>query len=138
KRLAATATPGRRPSRRTPALRAPDRRRTPPATRSRAGRRSVAAFPRLDSYCGVALVPSSPTFLIVFDMTTTHVKKVIVWARAHPREHGGDPDRIVLAGSSFGARLATLAGFTVNDPAFPAGLRTGRHVSPAVVGLYGY
>ena len=32
--------------------------------------------------------------------------------------HGG---RIVLAGSSFGARLATLAGFTTNDPVFSRG-----------------
>jgi acetyl esterase/lipase len=38
---------------------------------------------------------------------------VIAWARAQASEDGGDPDRIVLAGRSFGARLATLAGFTV-------------------------
>jgi len=44
------------------------------------------------------------------------VKKVVAWARAQATEYGGDPDRIVLVGSSFGARLATLAGFTVNDP----------------------
>ena len=66
------------------------------------------------------------------------VKKVIAWARAHASEHGGDPDRIVLAGSSFGARLATLAGFTTNDPAFQPGFEQADTTVAAVVGLYGY
>jgi acetyl esterase/lipase len=66
------------------------------------------------------------------------VKKLIAWARAHAQEHGGDPDRIVLAGSSYGARLATLAGFTSGDPNFQPGFeRTDTSVA-AVVGLYGY
>jgi acetyl esterase/lipase len=66
------------------------------------------------------------------------VKKVIAWARARASEHGGDPDRIVLAGSSFGARLATLAGFTTNDPAFQPGFEQADTSVAAVVGLYGY
>jgi acetyl esterase/lipase len=66
------------------------------------------------------------------------VKKVIAWARARAIEYGGDPDRIVLAGSSFGARLATLAGFTVNDPAFQPGFEHADTSIAAVVGLYGY
>ncbi len=66
------------------------------------------------------------------------VKKVIVWARARAIEYGGDPDRIVLAGSSFGARLATLAGFTVNDPAFQPGFEQADTAIAAVVALYGY
>ena len=66
------------------------------------------------------------------------VKKVIAWARARAREHGGDPDRIVLAGSSYGARLATLAGFTTNDPAFQPGFERADTSVAAVVGLYGY
>ena len=66
------------------------------------------------------------------------VKRVIAWARAWAIEHGGDPDRIVLAGSSFGARLATLAGFTMNDPAFQPGFERADTSVAAVVGLYGY
>jgi acetyl esterase/lipase len=66
------------------------------------------------------------------------VKKVIAWARARAIEYGGDPDRIVLAGSSFGARLATLAGFTVNDPAFQPGFEDTDTSVAAVVALYGY
>jgi acetyl esterase/lipase len=66
------------------------------------------------------------------------VKKVIAWARARAVEYGGDPDRIVLAGSSFGARLATLAGFTINDPAFQPGFERADTSVAAVVALYGY
>jgi acetyl esterase/lipase len=66
------------------------------------------------------------------------VKKAIAWARAHASEYGGDPDRIVLAGSSFGARLAILAGFTANDPAFQPGFEEADTSVAAVVGLYGY
>jgi acetyl esterase/lipase len=66
------------------------------------------------------------------------VKKVIAWARTQASEHGGDPDRIVLVGSSFGARLATLAGFTTNDPAFQPGFEQTATSVAAVVGLYGY
>ena len=66
------------------------------------------------------------------------IKKVIAWARAHASEYDGDPDRIVLAGSSFGARLATLAGFTANDPAFQPGFEQADTSVAAVVGLYGY
>jgi acetyl esterase/lipase len=66
------------------------------------------------------------------------VKKVIAWARERAREHGGDPDRIVLVGSSYGARLATLAGFTTNDPAFQPGFEQADTSLAAVVGLYGY
>jgi acetyl esterase/lipase len=66
------------------------------------------------------------------------VKKAIAWARAHAAEHGGDPDRIVLVGSSFGARLATLAGFTTNDSAFQPGFEEADTSVAGVVGLYGY
>jgi acetyl esterase/lipase len=66
------------------------------------------------------------------------VKKAIAWARAHATEHGGDPNRIVVAGSSFGARLAALASFTENDPAFQPGFEEADTSVTAVVGLYGY
>ena len=66
------------------------------------------------------------------------VKKVIAWAREHAGEHGGDPERIVMAGSSFGAGLATLAGLTMNDPDFQPGFEHADTSVAAVVGLYGY
>jgi acetyl esterase/lipase len=66
------------------------------------------------------------------------VKKVIAWARSHSIEHGGDPDRVVLIGSSYGARLAMLAGFTTDDPTFQPGFEDADTSVAAVVGLYGY
>jgi acetyl esterase/lipase len=66
------------------------------------------------------------------------VKEVIAWARAHATEHGGDPDQIVLVGSSYGARLATLAGFTTNDPTLQPGFEQADTSVAAVIGLYGY
>ena len=66
------------------------------------------------------------------------VKRLIAWARARAGEHGGDADRIVVVGSSYGARLATLAGFTTNDPAFQPGFEQADTSVAAVVGLYGY
>jgi acetyl esterase/lipase len=66
------------------------------------------------------------------------VKKVIAWTRAHAIEYGGDPDRIVLVGSSYGARLATLAGFTTGDPSLQPGFEHADTSVAAVVGLYGY
>lgn len=66
------------------------------------------------------------------------VKRTIVWARAHATEFGGDPDRILLAGSSYGARLATLAGFTTGDRALQPGFEAEDTSVAAVVGLYGY
>lgn len=63
---------------------------------------------------------------------------MIAWAHAHASEHGGDPGRIVLVGSTFGARLATLAGFTAGDPTFQPGFEQSDTSVAAVVGLYGY
>ena len=80
----------------------------------------------------------SATYRLGFPEELIDVKKVIAWTRAHAREHRGDPDRIVLAGSSFGAQLATLAGFTINDPAFQPGFEEADTSVAAVVGLYGY
>ena len=44
----------------------------------------------------------------------------------------------MVAGSSYGAHLATLAGFTANDPAFQPGFEQADTSVAAVVGLYGY
>jgi acetyl esterase/lipase len=66
------------------------------------------------------------------------VKKVIAWARKHGPEHGGDPDFILLAGSSAGAHLAITAALTANDPDFQPGFTEVDTTVTAAVGLYGY
>jgi acetyl esterase/lipase len=73
-----------------------------------------------------------------FPQDLIDVKRVIIWARAHATQYGGDPNRIVLAGSSYGARLATLAGFTTGDPALQPGFEDVDASVAAVIGLYGY
>jgi acetyl esterase/lipase len=65
--------------------------------------------------------------------------KVLSWVRAHAADHGGDPARIVLAGSSAGAHMSSIAAL---DPNLPQ-LRQGPTGPPArrveaVVCLYGY
>lgn len=102
------------------------------------GRRSFYARRLLFRLARQGWVCISATYRLGFPEELIDVKKVIAWTRAHAREHRGDPDRIVLAGSSFGAQLATLAGFTINDPAFQPGFEEADTSVAAVVGLYGY
>jgi acetyl esterase/lipase len=73
-----------------------------------------------------------------FPNSLIDAKAVIAWARTHAAEHGADPSAIVVAGSSAGAHLASMAALTPNDPAFqPAGTDEDTTVSAAVC-LYGY
>jgi acetyl esterase/lipase len=105
-----------------------------PGRKSFYARRLLFRLARRDWVC----ISATYRLSAPFPQALVDVKKVIGWARANAREHGGDPDRIVLAGSSFGARLATLAGFTTNDPAFQPGFEQADTSVAAVVGLYGY
>lgn len=66
------------------------------------------------------------------------VKAAIAWARANVDRFGGDRDFVVLAGSSAGGHLATLAGLTANEPQWQSGLVAEADTSvDAVVSLYG-
>jgi len=84
------------------------------------GRKSFYARRLLFRLAGEGWVCISATYRLQpaasFPDELIDVKKAIAWARAHASEYGGDPDRIVLAGSSFGACLAVLAGFTETTP----------------------
>jgi acetyl esterase/lipase len=107
-----------------------------PGRRSFYARRLLFRLARQGWVCVSATYRLQPA--AAFPDELVDVKKVIAWARAHAREYGGDPDRIVIAGSSFGARLATLAGFTPNDPDFQPGFEQADTSVSAVVALYGY
>ena len=102
------------------------------------GRKSFYARRLLFRLARQGWVCISATYRLQLPDELIDVKKVIAWARERASEHGGDPDRIVLAGSSYGARLATLAGFTASDPAFQPGFEQADTSVAAVVGLYGY
>jgi acetyl esterase/lipase len=65
-------------------------------------------------------------------------KNVIRWVREHAEEHGGDPTRVLVAGSSAGAHIAATAALTANDPAFQPGFEEADTSVSAAVGLYGY
>jgi acetyl esterase/lipase len=63
------------------------------------------------------------------------VKQAIRWVREHGREHGCDPDFLVIAGGSAGAHLASLAALTANRPEYQPGFEG---VNTAVQGCIGY
>jgi acetyl esterase/lipase len=65
-------------------------------------------------------------------------KRAIAWARTDGRDHGVDPDSIVVAGSSAGAHLATMVGLTADDGLLQRGVEGADTSVAACVGLYGY
>ncbi|MBB5789126.1 alpha/beta hydrolase [Jiangella mangrovi] len=64
------------------------------------------------------------------------VERVLAWVRTHIAEHGGDPDRVIVAGSSAGAHLAAITALTPADTSTPDAPVTTRPL--AAVCLYGY
>jgi acetyl esterase/lipase len=65
-------------------------------------------------------------------------KKAIAWVRRHGREYGAGPDTLVVAGSSAGAHLASLAALTPNDPILQPGFEDADTTIDAAICLYGY
>ena len=65
-------------------------------------------------------------------------KKVIAWVREHGPEYGADADTLLIAGSSAGGQLATLAALTPNRPDFQPGFEDADTSVTAAVSLYGY
>jgi acetyl esterase/lipase len=66
------------------------------------------------------------------------VKRLLAWIRLHAAEHGGDPDLLVLSGSSAGAHLTAMAASTANDPQFQPGFEHVETSIAAGVGFGGY
>lgn len=65
-------------------------------------------------------------------------KKVIAWVREHAHEFGGDPETLIISGSSAGGQLASLAALTPNDRAFQPGFEQADTSVSAVISLYGF
>ena len=73
-----------------------------------------------------------------FPHSLNDTKRVIAWARAHATEYGADPSVLIVAGSSAGAHLASMAALTPNDQAFQPGFEEADTTVAAAVCLYGY
>ncbi len=63
------------------------------------------------------------------------VKEAIRWVREHGKDHGCDPDFLVIAGGSAGAHLASLAALTANRPEYQPGFE---QVDTSVQGCVAY
>ena len=73
-----------------------------------------------------------------FPNSLIDAKKAIAWARRHAPEYDADPTVLVVAGSSAGAHLASMAALTPNEPAFQPGFAHEDTSVSAAVCLYGY
>ncbi len=106
------------------------------------GRKSKEARPLLLHFARRGWVSISANYRLrpaaAFPDFLVDVKRVIAWARAHAGEYGGDPQRVVIAGSSAGAHLAATAALTPNDAAFQPGFEDADTSVAACVGMYGY
>ena len=63
-------------------------------------------------------------------------KRATAWVRDHIAEYGGDPDLVVVSGSSAGGQLAALVALTPGDPAFQPGFETEDAHADACVLFY--
>ena len=73
-----------------------------------------------------------------FPNSLIDAKRAICWARSHATEYGADPSVLVVAGSSAGAHLASMAALTPNDPVFQPDFEDQDTAVAAAVCLYGY
>ncbi len=70
---------------------------------------------------GLAVLPSYDLCPAVsLDRVVEEAREALAWTRAHAAEYGGDPERIVVGGSSAGAHLAAMLLLEEAGPA-PAG-----------------
>ena len=73
-----------------------------------------------------------------FPASQVDAKQAIAWVRQHAAEHGADPSLLIVAGSSAGAHLASMAALTANDPVFQPGFEDADTSVSAAVCLYGF
>lgn len=66
------------------------------------------------------------------------VKRLLAWARREGREHGIDPESIVLSGTSAGAHLTAMAALTVDETRFQPGFEDADTSIAAGIGIGGY
>ncbi len=106
----------------------------------RHGRRSLDAQPLINrlSAQGWLCVSADYRLGVMFPQQLIDVKRVIAWVREHAAEHGGDPDQLIIAGSSAGGHLAATAAMTPDDPRFQPFFEDVDTRVRAFVTLYAY
>lgn len=107
----------------------------------RTGRKSLYARPLLHAFARHGWVCISASYRLRsarYVEMLTDVKRVLAWTRQNVTHFGGDPNVVVLAGSSAGAHLALTAALTANDRRFQPGFEKVDTSVAAAVGLYGY
>jgi acetyl esterase/lipase len=108
----------------------------------RSGRKNREARPLLYRFASDGWVCVSANYRLGpaarFPDHLIDVKKVIAWVRQHGHRYGADPAVVVVAGSSAGGHLASMAALTPNEPAFQPGFEQADTSVTAVVSLYGY
>ncbi len=65
------------------------------------------------------------------------LKRAVAWIREHGREHGADPDELVVTGGSAGGHLTALMALTANDPRYQLGFPDVDTSFRAAVPFYG-
>lgn len=80
----------------------------------------------------------SPTPSAGFPQHLVDVKRLLAWIHDQGSQHGIDPSRIVLSGSSAGAHLTTMAIVTADDPQYQPGFEGSSTSFTAGIGFYGY
>ena len=73
-----------------------------------------------------------------FPASLIDAKKAIAWVRRHAPDYDADSAVLLVAGSSAGAHLASMAALTPNEPAFQPGFEQEDTAVSAAVCLYGY
>jgi acetyl esterase/lipase len=106
------------------------------------GRKNLQALPLINRLASRGWVCVSANYrlrpAVAHPEHLIDLKRVIAWAREHAAQHGADPHSIVVAGSSAGGHLATLAALTQNDPAFQPGFEAADTSVTAAISLNGY
>ncbi len=73
-----------------------------------------------------------------FPAAHVDARRVVAWARAHAADFDGDPQTIIVSGSSAGGHLASMIGLTPNDRTFQPGFESADTSVAAVIGFGGY
>jgi acetyl esterase/lipase len=105
------------------------------------GRKSFYARPLLHAFARHGWVCVSASYRLhpaSYAEILGDAKRVIAWTRNHIADYGGDPDTIILAGSSAGAHLALTAALTANRRDLQPEFEDADTSVAAGIGLYGY